>query len=116
MPFKAGQSGNPSGRPRGAKDKIARPTKQRLADFLAEDFDLAVKDWAKLTPADRWQRRPALYEFILPKLARNATFDLGSMTDEQVEAALDYSLLSDDALREIIAAGEASQKKANGHG
>jgi hypothetical protein len=107
MPFRPGQSGNPAGRPKGAADRIPRPTKQRLADFLADDFDLAIKDWQKLTPTDRWQRRPALYEFVLPKLARNSVIDLGSMTDAQVEAAIDYTLLSDDALREIIAAAEA---------
>jgi hypothetical protein len=83
---------------------MPRATKERLLEFIEEDFELAVKDWQKLTPSERWQRRATLYEFCLPKLARvEAEIEANTTTTPNLQE-VDYSKLSDNALREIIAA------------
>jgi hypothetical protein len=103
MAFTKGRSGNPAGRPKGAKDKLPRPIRERLAAWLENDFDKALSDWQELTPSERWQRRASLYEFVLPRLAR-VEAEVETSTAPPTPAEIDYSKLSDNALREIIAA------------
>ncbi|MEI6048178.1 MAG: DUF5681 domain-containing protein [Bacteroidota bacterium] len=53
--FKQGQSGNPAGRKKGAINKIAKPIKEQMADFLNEKIQELPEIWKKLSPRDKAQ-------------------------------------------------------------
>lgn len=93
MAFQPGQSGNPAGRPPGAKAKVSSELADKLAGFLNEDFELFVKDWSELKPAERSKLRPTFYEFVLPKLSRGSLeFDLTKLSDSEIEKLLEIAV------------------------
>lgn len=94
MAFQPGQSGNPAGRPPGAKAKVSSELAEKLAGFLNEDFELFVKDWSELKPAERSKLRPTFYEFVLPKLSRGTmAVDMGKLSDDDIERWLNSAIL-----------------------
>ncbi len=48
MPFNKGESGNPSGRPKGTPNKVSEEIRQRVVSFLDENFDLIQSDLKEL--------------------------------------------------------------------
>lgn len=89
MPFKRGQSGNPEGKPPGTKNKINQEIRQRIANFLDENFDKVKEDLEKLEPKDRVRFYIELLQFGLPKLkAIELTSDPNSISDEDLNLIL----------------------------
>ena len=71
--FKKGQSGNPSGRPKGAKNiktEAIREAYQKLTEDNLENMSLWLADIAADNPEKAMQLMINLSEFIIPKLAR----------------------------------------------
>lgn len=93
--YKPGSSGNRRGRPPGKSEAAKRLTLDRLADFLAKDFDDDgdngfARDWNELGAVQRMKVRTNLYEYILKKLSRSETvIDVSKLSESEVDALLD---------------------------
>lgn len=86
MAFKKGNSGNPKGRPKGAKNKELKSLRERIDLILDNQFDTIVEDLSKLKPVDRIKAILTLLEYSTPKLQRvEATHSIDDLNDEQVE-------------------------------
>ena len=70
MPFKPGQSGNPDGRPKGAKDKFKQETKRRIDKVLTQFEETLEADIKALPDHQRVKLWTELQEYINPKLQR----------------------------------------------
>lgn len=69
--FKAGQSGNPSGRPQGAKDKAQANIKQAyqsLVEGNLSNIETWLKEVASKDPAKALDFMLKISEFIVPKM------------------------------------------------
>ena len=87
MPFKSGQSGNKSGRPRGAKNKT--PLRDKVEEILSKRIEQIERDLDTLDAKDRIQALLKMLDFVLPRLRSQ---DLHT----------DYEKLSDEDLNEIV--------------
>ena len=91
MPFKPGQSGNPSGRPKGAKDKLARPIKENIEKAFEELGGIeGLVEWGKKNNFNRAK----LYGWYFSMLPSNVDADVSGnigitlkkiLTDERPE-------------------------------
>ena len=70
MPFEKGQSGNPDGRPKGAKDKFKQETKRRIDKVLTQLEETLEADIKALPDSQRVRLWTELQEYINPKLQR----------------------------------------------
>ncbi|MFV0377281.1 MAG: DUF5681 domain-containing protein [Mangrovibacterium sp.] len=70
MSFKKGESGNPNGRPKGAKDKATAGLREKIADILGEHFtsERIAADLEAMEPKDRLTFLTKLLEYTVPKL------------------------------------------------
>ena len=68
--FKAGVSGNPNGRPKGAKDKFKQETKRRIDKVLTQLEETLEADIKALPDSQRVRLWTELQEYINPKLQR----------------------------------------------
>lgn len=66
--FKKGESGNPKGRPLKAINKIARPVKESVSEFLTEKFEELPKLWEQLKPGEQARLLVDLLPYIAPKM------------------------------------------------
>lgn len=78
MPFEKGQSGNPNGRPVGAKNKSSKQVRQAISFFIDDNID-NLQGWinqiAKDDPRSAFQCVIQLLEFGLPKLRRETIIE-----------------------------------------
>lgn len=88
--FKIGQSGNPSGRPQGAVNKLNRSIKELMHDFLINKIQELPAIWDKLTPRDKANFIKDILPYYKAKLQSITISDL------------DFESLSDDQLDLII--------------
>ena len=70
MPFKKGHSGNPDGRPKGAKDKFKQETKRRIDKVLNQLEETLEADIKALGDSMRVKLWYELQEYVNPKLSR----------------------------------------------
>lgn len=85
MKYKKGQSGNPEGRPTGAKNKIGKDLRERIINFLSDEFTTVQNDFSKLQPRERVRLYCDLLQYGLPKLqAVTHEGNLERMTDSQL--------------------------------
>ena len=71
--FKRGQSGNPNGRPKGAKDKVARSVKNDMEETIKGLGGVnGIIEWAKKSNANREK----LYGWYFSMLPKNENVDL----------------------------------------
>ncbi len=83
MAFQPGTSGNPAGRPRGAKDKAGKAAKETALAFIGEYFTQgqALKDWKRMKPYERWNIICRLLSIVIPK-ETNQKINLAGMPPE----------------------------------
>lgn len=83
MAFKKGKSGNPSGRPKGAQNKLSGTLKEWLADLLDRNRERIEEDLKALEPRDRLLMLEKLMGYVLPKC--KAEEDEAPMFPQKVE-------------------------------
>jgi len=96
-----GHTNNPKGRPKGIPNKATTDLRERMKQFLDDNFDLIEMDFKKLSP----ERRVALFEkyakFILPSLqASRVDISIDKMSEEQVS----------DLLNRLIKKGDTNEE------
>ena len=89
MPFEQGISGNPEGRPKGAKNKTTSQLRETINNFLENNFEQVMKDFTELSPKDRAKLYCDLLQYGLPRL-------------QSVQLETEFDSLSDAQLTQII--------------
>jgi hypothetical protein len=85
MPYKKGQSGNPSGKTRGTKNRTSEDVRQSLLKLLDDNLDQLQKDIKGLKGKDR--------AIILINLAKHCTppaLNPEKLTEENLLQVLEY--------------------------
>lgn len=92
MGLKKGQTNNPAGRPKGAKNKVGEELRETIAAFLQENFERVQKDFRsnKLSRRDRLRFFADVLPYVVPKL-QSTTMDLNfdGMTDQQLDQIIE---------------------------
>ena len=69
MAFKKGKSGNPSGRPPGAKDKKSEKIRKWLLDIVENRRNMIADDLDAIDPATRLNFIAKILPYVAPRLA-----------------------------------------------
>ena len=68
MAFKKGQSGNPSGKPKGAINKTTKEIRETITHIVSNNIDTIQNDLDELSPKDRIKILVDLIQYVMPKL------------------------------------------------
>ena len=83
-------SGNPAGKPKGAKNKVTLQLRELITQFLEEKFETIVSDFKKLEPKERVKFYCDLLQFGLPKLQSVSTeIEFEKLTEEQLDEIIE---------------------------
>lgn len=95
MAFKAGMSGNPAGKPKGAKNKSTKELKSLVTEFIGENWPRIQEDFQnkKLNPKERMNFMLGLLKFAVPIMGSNKSTldikaDLQRLSDEQLDQVI----------------------------
>lgn len=66
MTFQPGQSGNPAGKPKGAKNKTSEQLRRVLREFLSANLDSLQESYSQLGPKDKIRFIIDLVKVVLP--------------------------------------------------
>jgi len=70
--FKPGQSGNPAGRKPGSKNKVQAEVRERIKQFIEENFDQVQTDFTTMKPEDRVNFYEKMLRYIIPPLSASS--------------------------------------------
>ncbi len=93
--YKKGESGNPAGRPRGAKDKATQDLRATVTDFLHKNLPGVQAIYNKLPPAQKLAFLEKLLSYALPKLQSvelDADVELTGLSDSKLDSIIDKIL------------------------
>lgn len=89
MGLHKGQTNNKEGRPIGAVNKVTKELRQRINDFLSENWEQVAIDFSELQPKERLHFYEKLMQYSIPKL-QNVFYQtdvenkLEALTDSQL--------------------------------
>lgn len=81
--FKKGKSGNPSGRPTGAKGKAKKRLIERINAIIDNNIGQIEDDLQSLCPLDRVKAIASLLNYVLPK---QQSIDVGRKIEAEYDA------------------------------
>lgn len=84
MAFEPGQSGNPAGRPRGAKNKTSEEMRRTLREFIEVNIEDLQTQFDQLDPEKKFRVLDALMKYVLPP-----PVSVDRLTPEQLEEILE---------------------------
>ena len=79
--FKPGQSGNPAGKPAGAKNRTSEEIRQMILNFISENLPDLQANFNKLNARDKLVVFEKLLKYCLP----TAVNELERLSDQQLE-------------------------------
>lgn len=85
--FQKGQSGNPKGRPKGARDKNREYIQDWVLSVIGSNSLELLERFKKLRAKEQWRIVVSLLPFAIPRQTEakvNADVDLSLLTDEQI--------------------------------
>ncbi len=84
--FEKGQSGNPKGKPKGAKNKTSEQVRAMIQAFIEKNFDRLQDDFDSLeTPKERLYFLEKMLSHTLPKPLN----ELEKLTDSQLDQIIE---------------------------
>jgi hypothetical protein len=92
MGFKKGESGNPSGKPKGAKDKVGRKIKESISNFLLKvATESKLEDLYKsLLPEEKARVIISLSKIVIPPTPNiSMNIDFEDLSQEQIEQIIE---------------------------
>lgn len=81
--FKKGKSGNPAGRPKGAKCKVTIKLMERISAIIDNNIGQIEDDLQALCPLDRVKAFASLLNYVLPK---QQSIDVGRKIEAEYDA------------------------------
>lgn len=98
--FERGKSGNPTGRPSGATNRIIRPVKESISDFLSDKLTELPDLWLKLSARDKVSLIKDLLPYFLPRMQTIAVgVEFEQMSDIQLNYIIENLLNKKDEER-----------------
>lgn len=88
MAFQKGQSGNPSGRPVGSKNRLRNDLLRKFGELLGHEIftkEQFIHDMEMMEPKDRFAARLKLVEFFVPKAAQEHELNVRQVNSVEKE-------------------------------
>jgi hypothetical protein len=85
MPFVAGESGNPGGRPRGSQNKAKKDLREAITQFLLDNFEKVQEEFDKLEGAEKVKYYCQLLPYGLAKIKPEVEPNLNRLTEEEMD-------------------------------
>lgn len=86
MPFKPGESGNPSGRPKGSPNKASLEIKEMIERMITDNAKSLQHDFKALKGKDKINAMATLLPYVVPKLqSTSLDIDIERLSDDQLD-------------------------------
>ncbi|MCE7064021.1 hypothetical protein [Dyadobacter sp. CY326] len=118
-----GKTNNPNGRPKGVPNKKNAELRERVTALIENNWPKVQSDLDLLEPKDRLAFLEKLFSYTLPKL-QSVQMEIDNQREQQESVVVfaipdngrnvDFKSLSDQELRNIVAAGEKHLKIGEG--